>query len=93
MGAEPEVHGALAVAETFSERAQAARLAQIDGQVGAVWAPGSKPRVVFQFTIEGDHILEIALVADEATIAHRVGVGDAVHHRDEMGQTFAALES
>jgi RNA polymerase sigma factor (sigma-70 family) len=59
-----ELHGAEAVAEQFSGRAQAARLALIDGAPGAVWAPGGTPRVVFGFTIRNGRVVEIALVAD-----------------------------
>ncbi|HEX5347976.1 MAG TPA: sigma-70 family RNA polymerase sigma factor [Pseudonocardiaceae bacterium] len=36
----------------------------IDGAVGAVWAPGGRPRVVFDFTITRGKIIEIHLVAD-----------------------------
>jgi RNA polymerase sigma-70 factor (ECF subfamily) len=64
-----ELHGAEAVAEQFSGRAQAARLARIDGQYGAVWAPGGKPRVVFRFAVEGDTIVAINLIADPDVIA------------------------
>ena len=38
------------VAGAFSGRAQAARLALIDGAAGLVWATRGKPRVVFAFT-------------------------------------------
>jgi RNA polymerase sigma factor (sigma-70 family) len=64
VGATKEVRGAAAVAETFSGRARVAKLALVDGSVGAVWAPGGEPRVVFAFTIEGGKIVEIALLAD-----------------------------
>jgi RNA polymerase sigma factor (sigma-70 family) len=69
MGAKADVRGAQAVAEVFSGRAQAARLATIDGQYGAVWAPGGKPRVVFRFAVEGDIIVAIDLLADPDAIA------------------------
>ncbi len=69
MGAEPELLGAQAVAETYSGRARAARLARIDGQYGAVWAPGGEPRVVFRFAVEGDTIVAINLIADPDVIA------------------------
>jgi len=69
MGAEQEVHGAQAVAELYTGRARAARLARIDGQYGAVWAPGGKPRVVFRFAVEGDMIVAINLIADPDVIA------------------------
>jgi len=69
MGSDAEALGAKAVAEIFSGRARAARLARIDGQYGAVWAPGGKPRVVFRFTVEGDTIVAINLIADPDAIA------------------------
>ena len=34
--------------------------------VGAVWAPGGRPRVVFGFTITRGKIVEIELLADPA---------------------------
>lgn len=69
MGSDPEALGARAVAKIFSGRARAARLARIDGQYGAVWAPGGKPRVVFRFTVESDTIVAINLIADPDVIA------------------------
>ena len=63
-GADREVRGAPAVAETFSGRARLARPALVDGAAGAVWAPGGRPRVVFAFTIAGGRIVEIDLLAD-----------------------------
>src|SRR5207247_2122857 len=50
-GATREVRGAAAVADTFSGRARFAQPALVNGAVGAVWAPGGQPRVVFGFTI------------------------------------------
>ncbi|MEJ7901787.1 MAG: sigma-70 family RNA polymerase sigma factor [Thermomicrobiales bacterium] len=64
-----ELHGAEAVAEQFSGKAQAARLANIDGVPGAVWLTGGKPRVVFRLTVEGDTIVAINLIADPDVIA------------------------
>jgi RNA polymerase sigma-70 factor, ECF subfamily len=49
-GATGEVRGATAVADTFSGRARYAQPVLIDGAVGAMWAPGGRPRVVFGFT-------------------------------------------
>jgi RNA polymerase sigma-70 factor (ECF subfamily) len=69
VGAAALIRGADAVAETFSGRAQAARLALIDGAPGAVWSAGGRPRVVFAFTIEGDRITAIDLLADPKTLA------------------------
>ena len=63
-GAAQEVHGATAVAGQFSGRARTAQLALVDGDVGLVWAPGGRPRVVFSFTIEHGKILAIELIAE-----------------------------
>jgi RNA polymerase sigma factor (sigma-70 family) len=63
-GASREVRGAAAVAGTFSGRARSARPALVDGAVGAVWAPGGQPRVVFAFTVTGGKVLEIDILAD-----------------------------
>ncbi len=67
-GAPREVHGAPAVAATFSGRARAARPALVNGAAGAVWAPGGRPRVVFGFTIRGGKIVEIDILADPARL-------------------------
>ena len=64
MGASGEVHGAAAVAETFSGRARAARPALVNGSPGLVWASGGRPIVVFEFTITHGKITEIDLLAD-----------------------------
>jgi RNA polymerase sigma-70 factor, ECF subfamily len=63
-GASKELRGAKAVADTFSGRARFAQPALVNGAVGAVWAPGGRPRVVFGFTITRGRIVEIDLVAD-----------------------------
>ncbi len=63
-GAAREVRGAPAVAGQFSGRARFARPALVDGAVGAVWAPGGRPRVVFGFTITRGKIVAIDLLAD-----------------------------
>ncbi len=63
-GASGEVRGAAAVAGTFSGRARFAQPALVNGAVGAVWAPGGRPRVVFGFTITRGKIVDIDLVAD-----------------------------
>ena len=68
VGASELVRGAEAVAQTFSGRARAAQLAMIDGQPGAVWAPGGKPRVVFRFSVADDKITAIELLADSARL-------------------------
>ncbi|MCA1647471.1 MAG: sigma-70 family RNA polymerase sigma factor [Chloroflexi bacterium] len=63
-GAAREVRGARAVAAQFSGRARFAQLALVNGAVGAVWAPGGRPRVVFGFTVAGGKIVQIELLAD-----------------------------
>ncbi len=67
-GASKEVRGALAVAKQFSGRARFAQPALVNGAVGAVWAPGGRPRVVFGFTITRGKIVEIDLLADPARL-------------------------
>jgi RNA polymerase sigma-70 factor (ECF subfamily) len=68
-GVTSEVHGAQAVAQQFAGRARGARLALIDGAVGAVWAPGGEPRAVFSFTIIDGKIAAIELLADPARLS------------------------
>jgi RNA polymerase sigma factor (sigma-70 family) len=68
MGAKAETRGAAAVAGFFSGRAQAARLALVDGVSGAVWATNGRPRVVFGFTVTGGKISEISLRGDRALL-------------------------
>ncbi|MYS86355.1 sigma-70 family RNA polymerase sigma factor [Embleya scabrispora] len=63
-GATTEARGATAVAEIFAGRARGARTALIDGIVGAVWAPGGKPRVIFGFTVVDGLIVGIDLLSD-----------------------------
>jgi RNA polymerase sigma-70 factor (ECF subfamily) len=68
MGAEAEVRGVAAVAGFFSGRAQAARLALVNGVPGLVWATGGQPRVVFGFTITDGKISTISLHGDPAVL-------------------------
>lgn len=63
-GAAGELRGAAAVAGTFSGRARFAQPALVNGAVGAVWAPGGKPRVVVGFTITAGRIVGIDILAD-----------------------------
>jgi RNA polymerase sigma-70 factor (ECF subfamily) len=63
-GAQSEVRGAAAVADTFSGRARVAQPALVNGAVGLVWAVGGRPRVVFRLTITSGKIAAIALIAD-----------------------------
>ncbi len=63
-GAAALVRGGVAVAETFNGRAQAARLALVDGLPGAVWARRGVPQVVFAFTVANGRITSIELLSD-----------------------------
>ena len=67
-GASALVRGADAVAQTFSGRARAARLALIDGHPGAIWARAGKPRVVFSFIVDDNKITAIELLANAARL-------------------------
>jgi RNA polymerase sigma-70 factor (ECF subfamily) len=69
VGASREVHGAAAVANTFSGRARFAQPALVSGAPGAVWAPGGRPRVAFGFTIAAGRIVAIELLADPARLS------------------------
>ncbi|MDA8217971.1 MAG: sigma-70 family RNA polymerase sigma factor [Dehalococcoidales bacterium] len=59
-----DLNGAEAVAKQFSGRAEAARLALVDGVPGAVWATKGRSLVLFGFTIENARIVRIELAAD-----------------------------
>jgi RNA polymerase sigma factor (sigma-70 family) len=59
-----EVRGATAVITAFAGRAKAAQPALIDATAGAVWAPGGKPRAVFDFTITAGKIVAIEVLSD-----------------------------
>jgi RNA polymerase sigma factor (sigma-70 family) len=65
LGSAPEMSGAPAVAAFFKgRRATGALRAVVGGAPGLVWAPGGQPRVAFVFTVAGDRISGIDLVAD-----------------------------
>ena len=68
MGAPAEVRGAEAVAGFFDGRAEGARLALIDGDAGAVWSAGGRPRVVFDFTVVGGKVVSIEMLADRTLL-------------------------
>ena len=67
-GAPAELIGAGPVAETFTGRAQVAKVALIGGNVGLVWAPGGKPRVAFALDYGPHRIVGIRLIADPDTL-------------------------
>ncbi|MFG1956010.1 sigma-70 family RNA polymerase sigma factor [Nonomuraea sp. NPDC049028] len=54
-----EVRGDQAVAAFFAGRAQAARLALVDGVPAAVWSHLGRPKAVFTFTIDDEKITRI----------------------------------
>jgi RNA polymerase sigma factor (sigma-70 family) len=64
MGAQGDVLGAAAVAQTFVGRAKAARLSLVDGYAGAVWSLRGEPKMVFAFTVEAGRVTEIEMLAD-----------------------------
>jgi RNA polymerase sigma factor (sigma-70 family) len=63
-GGSAEIRGAPAVAGTFARRGNTAQRALINGAPGTVWAPGGRPRVVFNFTIANGRIVEIHMIGD-----------------------------
>jgi RNA polymerase sigma-70 factor, ECF subfamily len=67
-GASEEVRGALAVADTFSGRARAARPALVEGAPGLVWMQHGRAQMVFGFTIANDKVVRIDLIADPERI-------------------------
>ena len=64
MGSAGESRGADVVARFFAGRAQGALPAEIDGAAGAVVAIGGQTRIAIGFTIAGDRIIGIDVVAD-----------------------------
>lgn len=67
MGAPPEIRGAAEVA-AFSRRARGATPALLDGAAAAVWIVGGQPRVVYRFTVSGEKITAIDLIAEPARL-------------------------
>lgn len=64
-----EVRGRDAVAAAFRGRAQGARLALVDGAVGAVWAVAGHVRAAFLFTVVEDRIAGVRITSDPARLA------------------------
>jgi RNA polymerase sigma-70 factor (ECF subfamily) len=69
IGAGGGVRGAADVARIFAGRARAAQAVLIDGLPGLVWEMHGRPRMLFEFTIVGDRIAGIDMVADPARLA------------------------
>jgi len=65
----PELRGAAAVATALVGKANAAKVALIDGVAGAVYAPGGRAWALFAFHVIGDTIAEIEIVNDPAVVA------------------------
>jgi len=66
---EREIRGQAAVAQTFKGQAQAARPALIDGDIGAVWAPGGTLRAAFIIKTAHGQITSIDLIANPTDLA------------------------
>lgn len=69
LGGPAELRGAAAVAEIFKGRAQAARPALIDGDLGIVVAPGGRQLLLLQLTFGANGITAIEAIADPASMA------------------------
>jgi len=67
-GPSAEVRGAQAVAKLFSGRAQAARIALVNGAVGVVVAPRGRLFLVLGLKISGGKISEVEVIADPARL-------------------------
>ncbi len=68
-GSPGDLTGAASVAGQFRGRARGARLALIDGNAGAVWAPGGTPTGAFAFTVASGLIVAIELICDRDDLA------------------------
>ncbi len=69
LGAQPLVSGSEAVAQAFKGRAQAARLADIDGYAGLTLTLQGKLTVAFGFVLTDGRISEIELIGDPEVLA------------------------
>jgi RNA polymerase sigma-70 factor (ECF subfamily) len=68
-GVAAEVRGRDLVANIFRGRARAAQLGFVDGDSVLLFAPGGQLRVVVDFGIENDRIVEINMIAEPERIA------------------------
>ncbi|MBR0754913.1 sigma-70 family RNA polymerase sigma factor [Bradyrhizobium jicamae] len=68
LGSLPVIRGAAAVAEAFKGRAQAARPAMVDGELGVAVIFGGRLRIVLRVTISGERIAAIEATADPSQI-------------------------
>ena len=69
MGSPGQLEGPAAVAGVFNGRALAARAALVDGAAGIVWSVGGRPRVVWDFLVDGDRVVAIDMIADPEHLA------------------------
>lgn len=68
LGSLPEIRGATAVAESFKGRAQSAKPALVDGEIGIAVVLGGHLRIVLRIAIAGDRIAAIDAVAEAEQI-------------------------
>jgi RNA polymerase sigma-70 factor (ECF subfamily) len=68
-GIASEVHGRDGVANIFRGRARAAQIVFVEGDAGLVFAPDGQPRVVMDFVLENDRIVEISMIASPERLA------------------------
>jgi len=64
-----EVRGHDSVARIFRNRLKAAQPALVDGYSGLVIAHGGTPRVVIDFVVENERIVEISMIAEPERVA------------------------
>ena len=69
LGSLPEIRGAQAVAASFKGRAQAAKAALVDGDLGVAVILGGRLRVALRVSLAGDRIAAIEAVADPDRLA------------------------
>jgi RNA polymerase sigma-70 factor (ECF subfamily) len=69
MGSPAQLEGPAAVAGVFNGRALAAHAALVDGAAGIVWSVGGRPRVVWDFLVDGDRVVAIDMIADPEHLA------------------------
>ncbi|MDE5441614.1 sigma-70 family RNA polymerase sigma factor [Bradyrhizobium sp. CSA207] len=69
LGSLPEVRGANAVAQIYKGRAQAARPALVDGEMGIAVILGGHLRIALRVSFSGDQIAGIEAMADAEQIA------------------------
>ncbi|MEN3349526.1 MAG: hypothetical protein V7632_3161 [Bradyrhizobium sp.] len=68
LGSLPEIRGATAIAEAFKGRAQAAKPALVDGELGVAVILGGRLLVVLRVTTDGNRIAAIDAIANASEI-------------------------